>query len=72
MKSANEYIFSEKSSSNDLSPTKTMLDRWIKIVQNYYSIDSMDIKSEMSNQFSNKRQFAPEYSNNTYVDMLEK
>ena len=71
MKSANEYIFSEKSSSNDLSPTKTMFDRWIQIVQKCHSIDYMDIKSEMSNEFSDKRQSAPEYSNNVYHDMLK-
>ena len=48
-----------------------MLERWIQIVQKCHSIDYMDIKSEMSNEFSNKRQLAPEYSNNTYIDMME-
>ena len=48
-----------------------MIDRWTQIVEKCPSIDYMDIQSEMTTSFSRKNQFAPEYSNDMYSNMLE-
>ena len=54
-----------------LDPTEEMNKRWLKLLQKKVpTIDLVDISAEALPFNSHKRQFAPEYSQSTYLSML--
>ena len=53
-------------------PTAEMNKRWLKIIKRKVpAVDLVDISAEIFPYNSDKRQFAPEYSNSVYTTMLE-
>ena len=58
--------------TKDVNPTKEMRSRWLKIIEERLpAVDLIDIQAEVFPLNGSKRQFAPEYSQSSYLTMLQ-